>query len=175
MYLVWSRLSLQHSGTLIASIHYSALLQLYCTLKQHRNKTRLRIGMKCVSADQVVGEGWRRLKRRGRCVPLSVHHILLIVLVLWLWIFPWSLIHAWNNVFTCSSCIMHVQGDDYSVMEDPLPTGPVFSFTLYVCLCTYLCVSLCEQNYIQPSCKIHLLSGPRTWKQWHIRQQMFDR
>lgn len=55
LYLLWSRLCLQQPGVLIASIHYSALLRLYHTPKQHRNKTRLRIGMKCVSADQVVG------------------------------------------------------------------------------------------------------------------------
>lgn len=61
LYLLWSRLSLQQSGTLIASIHYSALLQLHRTPKQHRNKTRLRIGMKCVSELEQVeetGEVW---------------------------------------------------------------------------------------------------------------------
>lgn len=43
LYLLWSRLSLQQSGSLIASIHYSARLQLHHTPKQHRNKTRLRL------------------------------------------------------------------------------------------------------------------------------------
>lgn len=49
---------------MIDSDHYSALLCLHHALQQHRNKTRLRIGMKCVSVDQVVeedgggGGGW---------------------------------------------------------------------------------------------------------------------
>lgn len=38
---------------------------------------------------------------------------------------------------------MHVQGEDCSVMEDPLPTAPVFSFTLYVCVYAHICVYLC--------------------------------
>ncbi len=91
--------------------------------------------MKCVSVDQVVGEGGWRFRKRGRYGPLSARHLLLIALVLRLRVSPWSLMHAWYNVFTCSSCIMHGQGEGYSVVEDPLPTGPVFSLRVCALVC----------------------------------------
>lgn len=86
-----------------------------------------------------MSRSWSRLRRQGRCGPLSAHHLLLIALVLRLRVSPWSLMHVRNNVFTCSSCIIHGQGEGYSVVEDPLPTGPVFS----LCMCVYVCLSVC--------------------------------
>lgn len=133
LYLLWSRLCLQQPGVLIASIHYSALLRLYHTPKQHRNKTRLRIGMKCVSADQVVGR-WAGGSQDWEVWAFTVHHLLLIALVLRLWASPWSLMHVRNNVFTCSHALCMGREGGCSVVEDPLPTGLVFS----VCVCADL-------------------------------------
>lgn len=140
LYLLWSRLSLQQSDTLIASIHYSALFQLHCTPKLHRNNTRLRIAMKCVSADQVVGEGWWRLRRGGTCGPLCTHHLFLIALVLRLRVSRWSLMHARNNVFTCSSCIMHGPGEATVLWRNLCPQVLCFLF-VRACVRTCLCVS----------------------------------
>lgn len=133
LYLLWSRLCLQQPGVLIASIHYSALLRLYHTPKQHRNKTRLRVGMKCVSADQVVGR-WAGGSQDWEVWAFTVHHLLLIALVLRLWASPWSLMHVRINVFTCSHALCMGREGGCSVVEDPLPTGLVFS----VCVCADL-------------------------------------
>lgn len=91
--------------------------------------------MKCVSADQAVGDGWGwgwGVPRRGRYRPLSVRHLLLIALVLRLRVSPWSLMHARNNVFTCSHALcMH--REEATVLWRTL--CPQVLYFLFVCVC----------------------------------------
>ena len=69
-----------------ASIHYLSLHQLQHTPEQRATKTRLRIGPKCVWADQVVGVhevgGGVGVWETRRYRPLSGCHLLLIAVVL---------------------------------------------------------------------------------------------
>lgn len=55
----------------------------------------------------------------------------------------------------------------YSVVEDPLPTGPVFVF-FFVCVCPSGCMSVCELICIQPVMKS---TANATGKRWSIGQQ----
>lgn len=63
----------------------------------------------------------QRIKRWGG-EPLSAYNLLLIAPALRLRLSPWSFMHACNNVFTCSSCILHERG----VIQGPQPPGAIF-------------------------------------------------
>lgn len=94
--------------------------------------------MKCVSADQVVGESGGRFRRQGRYGPLSARHLLLIALVLRLRVSPWSLMHARNNVFTCSHALCMGREGATVLWRTLCPQVLCFFF---LCVCVCLCGS----------------------------------
>lgn len=94
--------------------------------------------MKCVSVYQAVGEGEEELVETGRYGPLSVRHLLLIALVLRLRVSPWSLMHARNNVFTCSHAICMGRDEATVLWRSFCP-----QVLCFLCVCVRVYVYVC--------------------------------